>query len=362
LTTAFWAIAAQALARARELGEEPPGLIVVDPKGTDYERITAELGGVRIKFGAGSAHAINVLDVPPPDPRRPETDPIREQTRTVVGLIAVLCSTPTAPLGPDDTALAEEAVLAAYAEAGADPDDPTTWGLPPERTPVLADVVEHLERLAERPGDAEHARRVARRLKAAATGTLRRLFGERTTVSLDAPVVSFDLSALDDAQIRQAAVYLIGGHVWRAARRDPRRRILGLDEVPTLLAHESSARLVGDLYALGRSFGLLVCSMGQLLADYEHNQDGVRALDNSATVLLIRQAGGAAVQAAARRYGLSAEECLWLTDHAQRGDGILITPRGRVAIHVQPSPLALSWLPERAAERATAARPAPIAA
>jgi hypothetical protein len=110
-------------------------------------------------------------------------------------------------------------------------------------------------------------------------------------------------------------------------------------------AHESSARLAGDLFAMGRSAGLRVVAKAQLLTDFERSAEGARVLDNAATVLLVRQAGGPAVEAAARRYGLSAEEQRFLRDVAQRGDGILVTPRGRVALHVEPSPVALAWLP-----------------
>jgi hypothetical protein len=94
--------------------------------------------------------------------------------------------------------------------------------------------------------------------------------------------------------------------------------------------------------------------MAQLLTDFERTAEGTRVLDNAATVLLVRQAGGPAVEAAARRYGLSAEEQRFLRDVAQRGDGILVTPRGRVALHVEPSPLTLEWLPgQPAAARTT---------
>ena len=43
------------------------------------------------------------------------------------------------------------------------------------------------------------------------------------------------------------AVWTVGNLVWKLARTDRRRRILSMDEVKLLLAHEESARLVGDL-------------------------------------------------------------------------------------------------------------------
>jgi hypothetical protein len=139
-TTAFWTVLAQELA-----SEVPPDVVLVDPKGTDYARITAELGGRRIRMGAGAAEALNVLDLPPADPAQPGADPVREQTRIVLGLLELLTVREGEALDPDQAAVAEDAIFAAYLEAGADKDDPQTWELPPERTPTLEDVQRHLE-------------------------------------------------------------------------------------------------------------------------------------------------------------------------------------------------------------------------
>ena len=118
-------------------------------------------------------------------------------------------------------------------------------------------------------------------------------------------MLSFDLSGLD-AQLRPIAVWIVGNLVWKLARTDRRRRILSLDEVKTLLAHEESARLVGDLYALARAYGLMVVSASQLTSDYTLTQEGERVLQNAHTALLLRHARGKGVQEAGDRYGLGA--------------------------------------------------------
>ena len=57
---------------------------------------------------------------------------------------------------------------------------------------------------------------------------------------------SFDLEGLD-SELRPLAVWTIGNHIWKVAKRDRRKRIQCLDEVKTLLELPESARLASHL-------------------------------------------------------------------------------------------------------------------
>jgi hypothetical protein len=238
-------------------------------------------------------------------------------------------------LSLEERAAYEQAALAAYAARGITPDDPSTWGRGGADVPLLRDVVAEL---AEDPeGEA-----LAARLRPFTTGTLRRLFDRPTTLTMREPVIAFDLSGLD-VQLRPIAVWIVGNLVWKLARTDRRRRILSLDEVKTLLAHEESARLVGDLYALARAYNLSVWSASQLTSDYLVTQEGERCLQNAYTVLLLKHAKGKGVQQAGDRYGLSEGDRRFL-ESCDRGEGVLVTPRGAARVRVTPSPLALELM------------------
>jgi type IV secretory pathway VirB4 component len=185
-------------------------------------------------------------------------------------------------------------------------------------------------------------RALAARLRPFTTGTLRRLFDRPTSLTMRERMLGFDLSGLD-AQLRPIAVWIVGNLVWKLARTDRRRRVLSLDEVKTLLAHEESARLVGDLYALARAYGLMVISASQLTSDYTLTQEGERVLQNAHTALLLRHARGKGVREAGDRYGLGAGDRRFL-EGCDRGEGVLVTPKGAARVRVTPSPRLLELM------------------
>ena len=98
---------------------------------------------------------------------------------------------------------------------------------------------------------------------------------------------------------------------------------------------------MGDLYALARAYGLMVVSASQLTSDYALTQEGERVLQNAHTALLLRHARGKGVQEAGDRYGLGAGDRRFL-ESCDRGEGVLVTPRGIARVRVTPSP----WLLE----------------
>jgi hypothetical protein len=337
---------------ARHLTQpDAPDVLLVDPMKGDYRRLVRELGGQIVRLSTSPDVVCNPLDLPPATilsgtGETSEQNPVTEQTRLVTGLLALMVTDP----GPDgapgrmtraERAVAEGAVLAAYAGAGILPNDAGTWDATPADVPALPDVLAALERQAADHGSTT-ARSVAERLAPFCRGTLAALFSRPTTLRLDAGLTSFDLEGLD-SELRPLAVWLIGDYVWKVAKRDRRRRILSMDEVKTLLEYPESARLVAHLYTLGRAYHLSVWSATQLLSDYGSTPEGERALQSADTVLLLRQAPGRGSGDAQARYGLTAGDRAWLEACGQ-GAGVLRTPKGTGRVQVTPSPLELALM------------------
>ncbi|MGH2351200.1 MAG: VirB4 family type IV secretion system protein, partial [Chloroflexota bacterium] len=337
---------------------EPPQVLFIDPAKRDFGPLTRAAGGRIVSLSTDPQEVINPYDVPPAEVQGGTGDVQRvnallEHVRQTTGLIALLVAEPGQRLSREERAVYEEAALAAYRDKGITPDDPPTWGRPGagkggEDVPLLRDVVAALEAAA-----GNVAASLARRLQPYVTGTLSRLFDRPTTLTLKERVISFDLSGLD-ADLRPVAVWTVGNLVWKLARTDRHRRILSLDEVKTLLAHEESARLVGDLYALARAFNLMVLSASQLTSDYEVTQEGERVLQNAYTALLLRHARGKGVQEAGDRYGLSTGDRRFL-ESCGRGEGVLVTPKGTARVRVTPSPWLLELMGGPLAEAAETA-------
>jgi type IV secretory pathway VirB4 component len=316
---------------------DAPQVIVIDPVKRDFGPLTKAAGGRVVALSTDPVDVINPFDVPPQEEDEEGTsrqNALLEHVRQTTGLIALLVAEPGQRLTREERAAYEDAALAAYAAKGIIPDAPETWGRGGTDVPLLKDVV------AQLAGGKGVPASLARRLTPYTTGTLARLFDRPTTLTMRERVIAFDLSGLD-TDLRPIAVWTVGNLVWKLARTDRRRRILSLDEVKTLLAHEESARLVGDLYALTRKYLLMCISASQLTSDYQVTQEGERALQNAYSALLLRHARGKGVQEAGDRYGLGAGDRRFL-ETCERGQGVIVTPRGTARVHVTPSP----WLLE----------------
>lgn len=298
------------------LDADPPDVVLIDPKG-DYRRLAAELGGQRVAINTAPDDAMNVCDLPPPPTDkalRRQHNAVDEAVENLTGFLALACGQQT-PLTDEEVALAQAAALRMYASAGPRPirrEDPGTWLGGPGTMPVLADLQAALDDLG--------AHSLAVRLGPYATGIYSGLFGRATTLQADRSLVVFGLEELAE-RLQPLATYLITAHTWMRARRAQRGGsglIFVMDEIATLLGSPHTARLVGEVYAKGRAFGMSVWSMSQSRADYEQTPEGRRALANAHTVFTF--------------------------DAAQRGVGTLVTPRGRVTLRVEAAPLVREWL------------------
>lgn len=330
---------------------EPPDVLMVDPWKGDNRRLVRELGGQNIRISTSPEVVINPLDLPPATilsgtGEESRQNPVTEQTRQVKGLLALMVVADQEDgrpgrMTPGERAVADTAVLAAYAAKGITPEDEASWDAGPADVPLLPDVLAALERMAKDEGSSTAAS-LAERLKPFCTGTLAGLFAQRTTFRAEARLTNFDLEGLD-SELRPLAVWLISDYVWKLAKRDRRKRILSMDEVAALLRYPESARLVAEAYTLGRAYNLSVWSATQLLSDYTTTPEGERALQSADTVLLLRQAAGKGAEDARARYGLSEGDRLFL-ETAREGHGILRTPKGRARVRVSPSPWELELM------------------
>ena len=295
--------------------EAVPDVVLIDPKG-DYRRFAVELDGQRVAINTAPDDAMNVCDLPPApqDARQRRTfNAVDEAVENLTGFVSLACGQQT-PLTDEEIARLHKAALRMYAAATPRPirrEDPGTWLAGADRVPILPDLLPAL--------DDAGASALAVRLEPYATGIYSGLFGRRTTLRATQRVVAFDLEDLGE-RLQPLATYLISAHTWMRARRAPRRAglVFVMDEIATLLSNPHTARLVGEMYAKGRQFGLSVWSMSQSRADYEQTNEGRRALDNAHTVLEM--------------------------DAQRRGVGTLSTPRGRVTLAVCPADLVREWL------------------
>ena len=306
--------------RALLLGVE---YCVVDPE-DEYGRICEAVGGQTVRLAGASPHRINPFDLPPGGPADPdERDALAERVLQLQGLLALMLA-PGHALLPEERGAIDRALYETYRRAGITAD-PGTHGRP---APVLRD----LHGVIEGSGD-PHA--LAARLRRYVSGSLGRVFSERTTAELDRPFVVFNVEGLEE-ELRPLATYLIADHLWGRVLSDPRPRVLLIDEAWSLMRHPEGARFLAQLARRARKRRLGLTTITQDVGDFLACPEGRTVLANSSTALLMRQDPSAAglVQ---ETFGLSAWEREFVTT-CRRGEGLLLASSHHVALRVEASP------------------------
>jgi hypothetical protein len=176
----------------------PPEVILIDPKG-DYSALCAHLGGTRIEMAEEPTVTFNVMDLPTRT-MGATGNPVKEQVRTVLGLVQLMVATDGQALNSEERSVVQKATMQAYARCGVRHDAPDTWDLPKSETPVLREIHREILDLGYQS--------LAMRLEPYTHGLYARLFSSPTTADLDNRLIVFDLQRLD-AELRPIVVHLI---------------------------------------------------------------------------------------------------------------------------------------------------------
>ena len=144
--------------------------------------------------------------------------------------------------------------------------------------------------------------------------------------------------------MRPAATLVCAEAVWAMATRDPRPRVLIVDEVWSIMQHPEGASFLVSLAKRARKHKLGLFTITQDVQDFL-SEDTSRAivghsgrvlLQNSAFKVLLQQ-DAAALKAVAESFDLSGDDVQWLLS-APRGDGMLIARGGRFPVRILATP------------------------
>ena len=241
---------------------------ILDPKG-EYGPLAQAAGATPLRLGGGSALRLNPLDAPP-GTRDDGGDAVLR--RRVTLLCALLAASLRRPLQPEETTAVELALRTTTALAG-----DTAPTLPDVVTALLhptsaaaADVATTADALA-------HAGRpVALELRRLVSGDLGGLFDAPTTpgLSLDAPVVVLDLSAVYGSQALGLLMLCAAAWLTAAATTDTtRRRLLVVDEAWAVLADLRTAQWLQASWKLSRQTGIANIAIVHRLTDLDATGD-----------------------------------------------------------------------------------------
>lgn len=273
--------------------------------------------------------------------------PIAERLLRVTGLVGLLIGS-EGQLTPRERTIVERSIRAAYATAGID-DQPATH----QRVmPTLATVQELLA-----AGDLE-AQDIAFRLEPYTHGAFAGVFGRRSEVATDGRLVVWDIQHLaDDPRLEAAGLYLLNDALWTAARRQPRPRLLIVDEAWKLIQHDAGGRMLADLIARGRKYGLAQVVITQHVKSLLENPYGYTICVNAARKILLPQdATSLPLLAELLKLGPGEQQFLATTEP---GRALLLAGDERRAVQILPSPAEYEVIttdPAEIAARRTARR------
>ncbi|GMU39440.1 MAG: hypothetical protein AMXMBFR23_03060 [Chloroflexota bacterium] len=303
--------------------------LVIDPE-DEYGRLCEAVGGQMIRLSGTSVQHINPFDLPVPASGSAADDgegrsPLAQRVLALQGLLGVMLADPGQALGQRERGVLDTALYETYRRAGIS-EDPATQGRP---VPVLRDLLDVLREQEEPHG-------LADRLTRYVDGSLGQVFSERTTASLDRPFVVFNVRDLEE-ELRPVAMYLIADHVWREVTRDPRPRMLLIDEAWSLMRSPEGAQFLAQMARRARKRWLGVTTVTQDVEDFLASPEGHTVLANSSVQLLMRQ-DSSTIGLVEETFALSRGERAFLLG-CRRGQGLFIARGNHIALQIEASTL-----------------------
>ena len=289
---------------------------VIDPEG-EYADMARAAGGRVLSPGvAGQGMNPFVID-------SGDAEELLQRIGSLRRLIEVMVGE---PLGAERRAALDHALAAYYAQER-------------ERT-GFADFYAFLKD-DEADGDPS----LARLLRPFATGSLRHLLSDKgdDLLTNEALVTVFDLHLLEP-ELRPAATMVCTETVWAAAARDPRPRLLVVDEVWSIMQHPEGAAFMVSMAKRARKHRLGLQFITQDVQDLL-SEDPSRAitghsgralLQNAAFKLLLQQ-DAAAISTVGDAFDLPEDLQRWLLS-CPRGDGLLLARGNRFPIRIEATP------------------------
>lgn len=310
-----------------------PVFLIAPEKEHEFERVCAAMGGQFIRFGSGSPHRINILDIF----MRDDTASILLDGGTIVSsrLAEKVQDLKTffKLLVPDITyeekELLDEALIEVYNEKGItmdneslwDPDNPGSY----REMPVLKDLYDNLRSKQE-------TQRIANILNMLVKGS-GSSFNGHTNVNLDNEFVVLGLEHLNE-DLLPVGMYMAIDYAWSKIKEDrTKKKAMFIDEWWRFafdpLAADYSLKIAKTVRAYGGSLVLATQQMTDIFA-IEGGKYGEGVLNNCKTkiIMQLEEADAASVQ---RILNLTANERTKITRFRQ-GEGLLVANNNSICI------------------------------
>lgn len=294
-------------------------LIVIDPE-NEYQTLCEAVGGEYINFSYSSVNKINPFDLAQ----------IREEGENQLGLkILSLHSLFKIIMGNLDAtqeAMLDRALINAYRAKGITPDPETQSKEPP----LIEDLYKALIGM-----ESKEALDLAARIEKFVKGSYVGIFDHQTNINLTNPFTVFSIRDVEDV-MRPITMFMILDYIWTKIRREPKKRLLIVDEAWHMMRYEDTAQFLWSVVKRARKYYLGLTTITQDVEDFLSQDIGKAVVTNSAMRLLLKQSP-AAIDRVAQTFYLSQGEKQLLLG-ANIGEGILFAGPHHAPIRVVASP------------------------
>lgn len=290
-------------------------VIIIDPE-NEYEALSHAMGGEYIRFSFGSETKINPFDL------SLDEGELNQKILSLHGFFRVVMG----KLTPTEDAILDRALILTYKQKGITPDPATQTKEPP----LMEDLYKVLIGMEE-----DLARGLADRLEKFVKGSLVGIFDQQTNVEIRNQLTVFSIRDLEE-ELRPIAMYLILDYIWTKVRRDPKRRILIVDEAWYMMKYPDSGNFLNSMAKRARKYYLGLTTITQDVEDFLSVDLGKAIIQNSSLQILLKQSSAAIEKVAQIFYLSEGEQHLLLS--ADIGEGLFFAGPAHAAIRVISSP------------------------
>lgn len=293
-------------------------VIVMDPE-HEYEDLTTAVDGEYVNFTFNSQSKINPFDLA--NLYEEGENELGQKIISLHGLLKVMLGGMT----PQQDALLDRALVAAYKAKGITPDPGTQNNEPP----LMEDVYKALIGMESKDSDD-----IAARLEKFITGSYRGIFDQKSNVDLRKQLTVFSVKEMEE-EMRPIAMYIILDFIWTRVRKTMKRRLLIIDEAWYFMKHPDSASFIYSMVKRARKYYLGITTITQDVEDFLHTDFGKAIVTNASIQFLMKQSTASIPVLAETFYLSQGERQLLVTSDV--GEGIFFAGQNHVALRVVAS-------------------------
>jgi conjugal transfer ATP-binding protein TraC len=293
-------------------------IIVLDPE-HEYEELTNAVQGEYINFTFGSKTKLNPFDLS--NIYEEGENELGQKIISLHGLLKVMLGEMT----PQQDAILDRSLVAAYKAKGITPDPATQTNEPP----LMEDVFKALIGMESKDADD-----IAARMEKYITGSFRGIFDQKSNFDITNQLTVFSVKEMEDA-IRPVAMYVILDFIWTRVKKDLKKRILVVDEAWYFMKNQDSASFLHSMVKRARKYYLGVTTITQDVEDFLHSDYG-RAIVTNASIQFLMKQSTASIPILAETFYLSQGERQLLVT-SDIGEGIFFAGQNHVALRVVAS-------------------------